>query len=187
VRARHDEGRTGAEAGCPGGGVAQDCRPVGHGVGVFFAHGRLPGLFRQDPFRAGQPRPEFEASSGRSSWASRSSSRAASASAWRRRRSRLALDGAFGAVGSVLRGTSQDLVPRVGLRIAIAQIDRSSERVDPPVETASLAGEDARIAEGVGEQRAALIGSEKTHGEVVRVAAAQCPELLLSPLDRNAH
>jgi hypothetical protein len=90
-------------------------------------------------------------------------------------------------VGHATGSTPQDLVPRVGLRMAIAQIDRSSEGVDPPVETASLAGEDARIAEGVGEQRAALIGSEKAHGEVVRVAAAQCPELLLSPLDRNAH
>ena len=63
----------------------------------------------------------------------------------------------------------------------------SSERVDPPGETASLAGEDARVAEGVGEQRAALVGGEKAHGEIARVTAAECPELLLSPLDRNAH
>jgi hypothetical protein len=65
--------------------------------------------------------------------------------------------------------------------------DSSLERVDPPVEPASLAGEDGWIAEGVGEQCTALIGSEKAHGEVVRVASAQCPELLLCPLDRNAH
>jgi hypothetical protein len=65
--------------------------------------------------------------------------------------------------------------------------DSSLERVDPLVEPASLAGEDGWIAEGVGEQCTALIGSEKAHGEVVRVASAQCPELLLCPLDRNAH
>jgi hypothetical protein len=65
--------------------------------------------------------------------------------------------------------------------------DSSSERVDPLVEPASLAGEDGWIAEGVGEQCTALIGSEKAHGEVARVASAQCPELLLCPLDRNAH
>jgi hypothetical protein len=51
-----------------------------------------------------------------------------------------------------------------------------SERVDPAVETARLAGEDVWIAEGVGEQRASFIRSHQAYGEVVGVAPTRCLE-----------
>ena len=63
----------------------------------------------------------------------------------------------------------------------------SSERVDPAVETTGFAGEDVWIAERVGEQRTSFICGDEAHGEVMGVAPAQCPELLLGPLDGDAH
>ncbi len=49
----------------------------------------------------------------------------------------------------------------------------ASQRVDPVVQAACGPGQDAGVAHGVGEQRAAFVGSEQVQGKVVRVAAAQ--------------
>src|SRR5689334_9810885 len=67
----------------------------------------------------------------------------------------------------------------VGCAPAVAD---SSESVDPAVEAARFAGEDVWIAERVGEQRASLIRGDEAYREVMGVAPAQCPELLLGPL-----
>src|SRR5689334_14595637 len=61
------------------------------------------------------------------------------------------------------------------------------ESVDPAVEAARFAGEDVWIAERVGEQRASLIRGDEAYREVMGVAPAQRPELLLGPRDRDPH
>src|SRR5262249_10386039 len=63
----------------------------------------------------------------------------------------------------------------------------TSELVDPAVETTRFADEDVWIAERVGQQRASFIGGDEADREVIGVAPAQRPELLLRPLDGDAH
>jgi hypothetical protein len=76
---------------------------------------------------------------------------------------------------------------RAGWQRAVPTVGYSLERVDPAVETARFAGEDVWIAEGIGEQRASFICGDEAYGEVMGVSPTQCPELLLGPLDGDAH
>src|SRR5919197_719625 len=58
-----------------------------------------------------------------------------------------------------------------------------SERVDPALQIAGLAGEDLGFAEGVREECGSLDAGEERVCEVARVAPAELAELVFRPID----